>query len=78
MSRPTLDVDVPPPGGFCDDCGHYAARHVGRRCTWPQYPCTCTGLLWRGVRYEIDRTRGPVAVIETDDTPPTLGLRNGP
>lgn len=78
MTRAVLDVDVPI-GGFCDYCGHMAGRHVGRQCAWPESRCTCTGFTWRGVRYEMERNRGPVAVLgPADDTDDTDDLRRAP
>jgi hypothetical protein len=48
------------PGGFCGDCGHFAARHVGLRCLWPERPCKCKGMLWQGKRIEMNGIYGPL------------------
>lgn len=48
------------PGGICADCGHFAYRHVGRQCRWPDRQCCCEGMLWQGERIEMNGTYGPV------------------
>lgn len=39
------------PGAFCDECGHFAARHDPNGCSWPDHPCPCKGMLWGGYRW---------------------------
>lgn len=59
------------PGGLCDECGHMAGRHVGDTCGWPERLCSCTGMLWRGIRIPIGNT-GPeyvAAVLDTRNAP---------
>ena len=61
----------PDPGTFCDECGHFAARHGSDDCVFPtKVPalldtstqlCNCTGLLWLGWRWRIE-AGGPVPV----------------
>lgn len=60
------DEDCGGPGGICDDCGHFAATHRGEGCAWPGRVCPCRGMLWLGVRYEIDSWRGPVRRLDGD------------
>ena len=48
------------PGGICNDCGHFAARHVGLKCLWPESACECAGMLWQGERIEMNGDYGPV------------------
>ena len=46
--------EQPPIGGFCDDCGHFAARHDELGCHFPRpatNPCDCAGMQWQGVRW---------------------------
>jgi hypothetical protein len=54
------------PGAFCESCGHYAARHIGTRCTFHDGdpvdgPCICEGMEWLGVRMTMSSVAGPVA-----------------
>lgn len=56
-------MNPPPIGGFCEDCGHLAGRHHNNQCLWPENRCTCTGMLWQGVRWDV-----------TDHTEPTPAI----
>lgn len=54
------------PGAFCEGCGHYAARHIGTRCTFYDGdpiagPCPCEGMMWCGVRMTMNSVTGPEA-----------------
>ena len=56
------------PDAICDDCGHFACRHWQEKCLFgalvPNYPeCQCKGMLWKGVRFEMDPTGGPIKEI---------------
>lgn len=47
-------MDDPGPGGFCDTCGHFAARHDESGCHFPRpadNPCLCGVFVWAGVAY---------------------------
>lgn len=48
------------PGGICEDCGHFADRHIDRACDFPREagPCNCKGMKWRGQRLKMGPT-GP-------------------
>lgn len=53
-SQWVADADQPPPGGTCDDCGHFALRHNENGCDFPRKekpPCQCEGFLWNGNRW---------------------------
>lgn len=45
------------PGAFCDECGHFAARHDQEGCSGVpgsgpgRGPCKCAGMLWGGTRW---------------------------
>lgn len=39
------------PGAFCDECGHFAARHDPEGCSGVRGPCKCGGMLWEGLRW---------------------------
>lgn len=45
----------PEPGGTCDECGHYAARHDEKGCHFPRppetSPCTCQAMVYAGVTW---------------------------
>ncbi len=48
--------EQPPIGGFCDECGDFAARHDELGCQFPRFdanlaPCACSGMLWLDVRW---------------------------
>jgi hypothetical protein len=45
------------PGAQCDDCGHFAHRHLDSRCRFPRpedNPCRCKGMKWQGQRFRMD------------------------
>lgn len=64
VRKPT-EAEQPPIGGFCDTCGHYAARHDEGGChgTDPQVGCRfgkgatkknpipCSVMMWDGVAW---------------------------
>ena len=52
------------PGGICEDCGHFATRHLEGKCYFPpesrlgvnKYkPCACAGMLWEGQRVDMKK-----------------------
>jgi hypothetical protein len=47
--------EQPPVGGFCETCGHFAARHDEKRCHFPRPadkdPCDCPSMRWLGVEW---------------------------
>jgi hypothetical protein len=49
------------PGGICEECGHFACRHQDSQCLFPREnnPCECQGMLWQGVRLDMDQHTGP-------------------
>ena len=51
MRAPTEPIEQPPVGGFCEECGHFAARHDMGDCTGISHPCDCAGMLWNGRRW---------------------------
>jgi hypothetical protein len=55
LAEAAADLINTGPGGICDDCGHFAGRHVGNGCMgFPEKPCnTCGGMLWMGHRIEM-------------------------
>ena len=50
------ETEQPPIGGFCDDCGHFAARHGEEGCDTSDLVkrgirtklCNCVAMKWRG------------------------------
>lgn len=38
-------------GGFCDECGHLAARHDERGCSGVKRPCSCQMMQWDGYKW---------------------------
>lgn len=62
--KPT-EADQPPIGGFCDECGHYAARHDEAGChgvdpkkgclfgkgATKRNPKPCSVMMWDGVAW---------------------------
>ena len=52
------------PGAFCEDCGHFAARHIGLTCYFREDGCTCGGMLWQG--HKIRMGAGLVGPIELE------------
>jgi hypothetical protein len=52
------------PGGICDDCGHFAMRHVNTdKCLFPREigkECQCKGMLWLGHRIDMGDDNVPV------------------
>lgn len=59
-------------GGFCDDCGHMAMRHLGRKCGFGQLrkdksPCECAGMLWNDERFEMDPMVGAIRTFTLGD-----------
>jgi len=55
------------PGGICDACGHFASRHTGVTCLFPRQPpatpCSCPGMAWSGLRFEMHPISGPVRAV---------------
>lgn len=59
LDRAERDLAEAGPGGFCEDCGHFAVRHIGSvPCDFPKANnevCRCEGMLWKGERVDILR-----------------------
>ena len=54
------------PGAQCEDCGHFAQRHVVGTCYFPaevhegRKPCDCGGMQWHGFRFTMSSRSGPI------------------
>lgn len=56
--------EMPPIGGFCDECGHIAGRHTATGCPGIKNPCDCRGLLWLGHRWAVPERGEPTLIQE--------------
>lgn len=48
-------TDPPGPGGCCQSCGHFAARHGPDGCKFPRNegmdPCPCKAFVWHNLEW---------------------------
>jgi len=64
LAKAEMSLAEAGPGGICEDCGHFASRHLqatrigGMGCDFPRpedNPCDCEGMKWQGQRVDMIR-----------------------
>lgn len=63
--------EQPPIGGFCDSCGHFAARHNEQGCHFPYEEgavvCDCPVMVWQEIEWPRPWHPAPRGLVVTDE-----------